>query len=1067
MTDAPPAAPSQAPLRLDKWLWAARLFKTRALAAQAIDGGRVEVNGERAKRARHVTVGDLIRVRRGPFEYRLTIRGLSERRGPAKDAATLYEEDPMARRAREALALQLKAVPTAFYDGKGRPTKKQRRDLDRFKDTLGLLVLLALPLPGALAAQDLSHPLPTDPAVTIGTLPNGLRYYIRENHEPKQRAELRLVVHAGSVLEDDDQQGLAHFTEHMAFNGTSHFHKQAIVDYLESVGMRFGADLNAYTSFDETVYMLEIPTDTAAVFHTAFQILEDWASTVSFDSVEIDKERGVVIEEWRLGRGANGRILDKQFPILLKGSKYAERLPIGKKDILESFKHPTLVRFYKDWYRPDLMAVVAVGDFDAREVEGLIREHFSRLTNPPNERPRPVIDVPDNTAPLFAIAADPEETSTSVGVAFKQPLRDHSTYGAYRQGLVEDLFSAMLNARLYELSQKADPPFLGAGVGQGRFVGAKEFFQMGAAVKDGAIPPGLEALLTEAARVARFGFTAPELERAKARQLRSMERMFAEREKTNSNAYAGEYIRNFLEGEAFPGIATELAMTRQYLPGITLEETNRLASAWITPNNRVVMVSAPQKPDVPVPSDSDLAAVFAHVGNKPLVAYADTLSAAPLVPTAPQPGKVVGETAIPEIGVTEWTLSNGVHVVLKPTDFKDDEVLVRAISPGGTSLAPDRNWLSAEMASSVVSMSGAGAFSAVDLQKVLAGKAVSAGPMIGENEEGFYGSGSPKDLETLLQLIYLYATAPRTDSAAFAAMTARIRAFTANRGASPEANFQDTLQVTLAQGNPRERPLTAALVDSIDLGTAMAFYRDRFADLGDFTFFFVGNVDTTTLRPLVERWLGGLPSAGRKETWRDLGIRPPTGIVEKTVHKGLEPKARISIIFTGPFEDSRENRYALRSLGEALSIRLREVLREDMGGVYGVGASGSSQIVPDTSYSFSIGFGADPVRLDSLRAAVVTEIRAFQTTGPSDSIIEKVQETQRRTRETSMRQNNYWLGQLVAAREYHQDPRAILTYEQLIDALTRTTVRDAARRYLRLDNYVEVRLVPEAGKPGT
>jgi len=1067
MANVPPTTPSHAPMRLDKWLWAARFFKTRALAAQALDGGRVEVNGERAKRARHVTEGDQIRVRKGPFEYRLTIRGLSERRGPAKKAATLYEEDPMTKRARETLALQLKTQPTAFYDGKGRPTKKQRRDLDRFKDTLGLLLLLALPVPAALAAQDLARPLPTDPSVTLGTLPNGLRYYIRENHEPKQRAELRLVVHAGSVLEDDDQQGLAHFTEHMAFNGTSHFHKQAIVDYLESVGMRFGADLNAYTSFDETVYMLEIPTDTASVFRTAFQILEDWASTVSFDSVEIDKERGVVIEEWRLGRGANGRMLDKQFPILLKGSKYAERLPIGKKETLESFKRPELVRFYKDWYRPDLMAVIAVGDFDAREVEGLIREHFSRLQNPPNERPRPVTDVADNTEPLFAIASDPEATSTSVGVAFKQALRDHSTYGAYRQGLVEDLFSAMLNARLYEISQKADPPFLGAGVGQGRFIGAKEFFQMFAAVKDGAIPPGLDALLTEATRVERFGFTAPELERAKARRLRSIERSFAEREKTNSSAYASEYIRNFLEGEAFPGIATELEMTRQYLPEITLDETNRLASEWITPSNRVILVSAPEKADAPVPTEAELAAVFAQVGKKPLVAYADTLGSAPLVPSAPRPGKVVAESAIAEIGVTEWTLSNGVHVVVKPTDFKDDEVLVRAISPGGTSLAPDRDWLSAEMASSVVGRSGAGAFSAVDLQKVLAGKAVSAGPTIGETEEGFFGSGSPKDLETLLQLVYLYATAPRTDSAAFAAMMGQIRAFTANRGASPEANFQDTLQVTLAQGNPRERPLTSALVDSIDLGTAVRFYRDRFADFGDFTFFFVGNVDPATLRPLVERWLGGLPSSGRKETWRDLGIRPPTGVVEKVVRKGLEPKGRMSMIFTGPFRENRENRYALRSLGEALSIRLREVLREDMGGVYGVGASGSSRIVPDTSYSFSIGFGADPERLDELKAAVVTTIRAFQSEGVSDSIVEKVQETQRRTNETSLRQNNYWMSQLVGLRRSGIDPRRILTYDELIDALTSTTIRDAARRYLRLDNYVEVRLVPETVKPGT
>jgi zinc protease len=829
MAEAPATTTGHPTMRLDKWLWAARLFKTRTLAAQALDGGRVDVNGERAKRARHVTVGDEVRFRKGPFEYRLIIRGLSERRGPAKDAGTLYEEDPMARRARETLALQLKSMPTAFYDGKGRPTKKQRRDLERLKGTLGVVLLLSVSASTAVA-QDLSRPLPTDPAVTVGTLANGLRYYIRENHEPKQRAELRLVVRAGSVLEDDDQQGLAHFVEHMAFNGTSHFHKQELVDYLESVGMRMGADLNAGTSFDQTVYMLQIPTDTASVVQTAFQILEDWASTVSFDSVEIDKERGVVIEEWRLGRGADGRMQDKQFPIIFKGSKYADRLPIGKKETLESFKRPQLVRFYKDWYRPDLMAVIAVGDFDAHEIESLIREHFAHLKNPPNERPRPEIGVPDNVAPLYAIASDPEATSTSVGVLFKQELRDHSTYGAYRQGLVEDLFSAMLNDRLFELSQKADPPFLGAGVGQGRFIGAKEIFQMGAAVKDGAVPAGLEALLTEAARVSRFGFTAPELERAKARRLRGMERMFAERDKTNSAQYASEYIRNFTDGEAFPGIATELDLTRQYLPGITLEETNRLASAWITPQNRVIMVSAPQKADAPVPTEAELSAVFDEAAKQPLVAYTDTLGAAPLVAAAPVPGKVVAESTVPEVGLTEWTLSNGIHVVVKPTDFKDDEVLVRAISPGGTSLAPDPDWLSAELATSIVNASGAGAFSAVDLQKVLAGKAVNAGPMISETEEGFYGSGSPKDLETMLQLIYLYATAPRVDSAAFDAMTARIRAFTANRGASPEANFQDTLQVTLSQGNPRERPLTSSLVDSIDLGRAVAFYRDRFGD---------------------------------------------------------------------------------------------------------------------------------------------------------------------------------------------------------------------------------------------
>ena len=1054
-----------APIRLDKWLWAARFFKTRALAAAALDGGRVDVNGERAKRARQVHAGDQIRIRHGPFEYKLKVLLLSERRGPAKVAATLYEEDPMAKRAREALALQLRSQPSAFYDGKGRPTKKQRRDLDRFKRSLAVVLLLGLS--GTLGAQNRpAQPLPVDSQITVGTLPNGLRYYVRANGKPEHRAELRLVVHAGSVLEDDDQQGLAHFVEHMAFNGTRHFAKQQLVNYLESIGMKFGPEVNAYTSFDETVYMLQIPTDTASVVQTAFQILEDWADGVAFDSVEIDKERGVIIEEWRLGRGAGSRMLDKQIPIIFKGSKYAERLPIGQPDILRTFRHDALTRFYRDWYRPDLMAVIAVGDFDPKAIAALIRGRFAPLHTPSRERLRPTIDVPDHAEPLFAIASDREATNTSVSVLYKQALRDHSTFGAYRQGIVEDLFSAMLNARFFELSQQADPPFLGAGAGQGRFIGAKEVFSLGAGVRDGGTVRGLDALLTEAERVARFGFTPAELEREKARRLRGLEQAYAERAKTESDSYADEYARNFLEQEPIPGITTELALTREFLPGITLDDVNRIARAWITPANRVVLVSAPEKPDVPVPAEPELSAVFAQVAGKQIAAYADTLGQAPLVPVAPKPTAVVSEKTIPEIGVTEWTLANGVRVVLKPTDFKDDEVLMQAVSPGGTSLAPDDRYMSAALASSIVGVSGAGTFSAVDLQKVLAGKAVRVGPSIDDTEEGLRGSASPKDIETLFQLAYLYVTAPRLDSAAFGSLRQRLLAFVANRGASPEANFQDTLQVTLAQGNPRERPLTPAVVQEVDLGSAMAFYRDRFADASDFTFYFVGNIDLAAMRPLVEEYLGGLPSIRRHETWRDLNIPPPTGIVRKVVHKGVEPKARTQLVFTGPFQDSREARYALRALADALGIRLREILREDLGGVYGVAVSASSSIAPDTTYSVSIGFGADPARVDELVDSTFTALRAFQSAGPSDSIVHKVMETQLRTRETSLKQNAYWLGQLVAAQQWGVDPRGILTYGQLIDGLTAASIRDAARRYLRLDNYVQVTLLPEEAKQG-
>jgi zinc protease len=957
-------------------------------------------------------------------------------------------------------------MPTAFFDGKGRPTKKQRRDIDRLKRSLG--VALCLSLPAALPAQDQNTVrLSVDPQVTMGTLANGLRYYVRVNREPQKRAEFRLVVHAGSVLEDDDQQGLAHFTEHMAFNGTANFPRQRLVNYLESIGMRFGPDINAYTSFDETVYMLQVPTDTSGVISTAFQILDDWAHAVSFDSAEIDKERGVVIEEWRLGQGAGARVRDQQFPVIFKGSKYAERLPIGKKEILESFPYDAARRFYRTWYRPDLMAVVAVGDFDGAEIERQIKAHFADLKTPPSPRARPTVDVPDHAEPLFTIASDPELTSTNVGVLFKQPLRDHGTRDAYRQGIVEDLFSAMLNARLFELSQKSDPPFLGAGGGQGRFIGAKEVFSLGANVRDGGAARGLEALLTEAERVARFGFTPPELERAKARRLRGMERAHAEREKTNSAAYASEYVGNFLVGEAIPGIEAELALHRDLLPGITLDETNSLARAWITPHNRVVAVSAPEKAGVTLPTDAELAAVFAGMAGKTIVAYTDTLTATALVANPPTPGRVVGERAVAELGLTEWRLANGITVVLKPTDFKDDEVVMQAISPGGSSLVADDRYLSASMATGVISASGVGGFSAVDLQKVLAGKAVNLRPFIGETEEGLTGGGSPKDLETLLQLAYLYVTAPRLDSAAVSALRARMLTFAENRGRSPEGVFSDTLQVTLTQGHFRARPLTTDRIERVDGADALEFYRNRFADVGDFTFFLVGNIDLAATKPLVETWLGGLPAAGRREAWRDVGMRPPKGVVKRIVRKGIEPKARIQLVFTGPFQSDAESRYVLQSLGEALRIRLREVLREDLGGVYGVSVGAGSSITPDTSYQVSVGFGADPARLDELLDSTLATIHAFQESGPTDSIVAKVQEAQRRSRETSLRQNGYWLGQLAFVQRYHLDPKTILDYEARVAQLTGAKIREAARRYIRFDNYVQVSLLPETPAGGT
>lgn len=906
--------------------------------------------------------------------------------------------------------------------------------------------------------------LPVDPQVTVGTLDNGLTYYIRTNQRPENRAELRLVVNAGSVLEDEDQLGLAHFLEHMAFNGTEHFEKQELFDYMESVGMQTGAHVNAYTSFDETVYMLTVPTDTTEVMEKAFQILEDWAHLIVLDSVEIEKERGVVIEEWRLGRGAQARMLDEQFPILFQNSRYAERLPIGKREIVETFGHEALGRFYADWYRPDLMSVVAVGDFDEDRIVDLITEHFAGLTTVASPRQREVFDVPDHDEALFAIAVDPEAPNTTVALYHKQPLREQGSLGAYRQQLVEALYNSMLNARLFELTQQAEAPFLFAASGQGRFIGTSEVYQLFAGVNEDGIPTGLEALLREGERVARHGFNASELARHKVDFLRGLEQVYAERENQESRALAAEYIRAFLQGEPIPGIETEFALSQALMPTIELVEVNRLAAEWITERSRVVMVNAPSKPNLHTPTADELRATIAAVMDTELLPYVDAVSDEPLIAELPAPATIVAEERIEEIDVTIWNLENGVRVLLKPTDFKDDEVLFRSYSPGGTSLASDEDYLSAITASDVVGQGGVGAFSMIDLQKVLAGKAVNVSPGISSLYESISGAASPEDLETMFQLVYLYFTEPRKDSTAFLAYRSQVQGFLANRGASPQVAFSDTIQVTMAQGHFRARPISAELFDEVDLNASFDFYRDRFADASDFTFVFVGAFSLDSIRPLVQTYIGGLPSIDREEIWRDVGIDPPEGVIRKAVRKGVEPQSQTQMIFTGPFEYTSENRQVIRSLASTLETRLQEVLREDLGGTYGVSVSASYERFPEAGYGLRITFGSDPERVEELTEVVFSEIESFKNAGPDADDVNNAKEIQRRSKETSLRENGYWVAQLTFADQYETDPRFLTSYD-MIDSLTVEKIRDAAVQYLRTDNYVLISLFPETPVP--
>ena len=929
-----------------------------------------------------------------------------------------------------------------------------------------LIVVLVCSMSSAAMTQSLklTDPMPVDPEITIGTFPNGLKYYIRANKKPEKRAELRLVVKAGSILEDDDQLGLAHFVEHMAFNGTKNFPKSELIKFIESLGMRFGADLNAYTSFDETVYMLQVPTDKPGAMERAFQVLEDWAHNVSFDPAEIDKERGVVMEEWRIRRGAGARMTEKLFPIMFKGSRYATRLPIGTPEIIQNAKPERLTQYYKDWYRPDLMAVVAVGDFDKAAIEKLVNTHFGSLPKPANPRPRTIYDVPDRVDTGFAISTDKEASNTNIEISTILPARPEGSIGAYRQKTLDRLFSGMMNARFIEMTQKPDSPFVFAFNGRGSFLArSKDVAFLTAFVKEDGVEPGMRALLTEAERVARFGFTETELARQKVNVLRNYERSSIEKDNVLSSARAAEYIRNFLQNETLPSLDDEYALHKRFVPDITLDEINKLARERFptTAQNRLVVLTAPQKPNLVIPDEAKLAALLKEAPPADLKAYVDTVGTAALLESPPAPGKIVKTTNNEKAGLTIWELNNGVKVVLKPTNFRNDEILFEASSPGGTSLASDADYIPARTATQVIANGGLAKFSSIDLGKMMTGKIASANPYISELEEGMSGSSSRKDLETLFQLIYLRFTQPRADTNAFAAQQTQTRTLLANQSVIPEFALFETLNSVRFQNHPRRRMLNAATVDQWDLDKSLAFYKERFADASDFTFYFVGSFDEPAIKPLVERYLGALPSLNRKEKWKDLGIKPATGVVEKRVEKGMEPKSLSYIVFSGPFVFDQENRVAIRAMSEILQSRLIELVREELGGTYNISANPGYTKNPRPEYSISIQFGSSPDRTEDLIKRVFEEIEKFKKEGPTEKQVTGQKEKLLREFETNSKQNGYLLSQISLRFHHGEDPAGIWMIPEFYQKIDAAMIKEAANRYLNTASYVKVSLFPE------
>jgi zinc protease len=911
-------------------------------------------------------------------------------------------------------------------------------------------------------APEMSKLLPMDPSVRVGVLPNGLKYFIQKNAEPKKRVQLRLAVKAGSTLETDEQQGLAHFMEHMNFNGTKNFPKNELVNFLQKSGVRFGADLNAYTSFDETVYMLPIPSDSIQIVEKGMQILEDWAHNATLDPSEIDKERGVVLEESRLGKGVQARMRDKYFPMILNNSQYAKRLPIGKDDILKNFKYETLKQFHQDWYRPDLEAVAVVGDIDMDVVEKMIREKFSGIQNPANEKPRTNYTINLSGGTDVAIVTDPEQPNTMIQIFNKQPKRKDVTYQDRRDGLVRTLFNQMLSARIQELTQKADPPFQYGFAGYGGFLSNLDAFTSFVMIKGSNIEKGLKAILDESARAKKFGFTATEFERAKKSYMVSQENAYKEKDKTESEQLVDGLVSAFIENENLTSIEFNYQFTKQYIGGITLDEVNQIAGKLISDENRSVILMAPEKEKDKLPSEAQLKEWINSAG-KDVKAYVDETISKPLLAKIPTGSKVVATKQIPEIGVTELTFGNGVKAVLKATDFKNDEIVFSGFSFGGTNLYADKDADNARLASAVTLMSGLGDFSAVNLRKMLADKTVRVNPFINSLGEGINGSASPKDLETALQLAYGYFTTPRFDGEVIKGFLANQKDNLANqqKTLTPEKVYGDSLTAVMVNYNARNMPMTLARMEKVDANRAFEIYKERFADASDFTFFFVGNFKNETITPLLEKYLGGLPSIKRKETFKDLGINPPKGAVAKTVYKGTEPKARVTLVWTGELPAyTAETDKQIEALGEVLEIKLIEKLREEESGVYGVGVSASAGKTPSKRYSFRIAFGCGPENVDKLIARTLAEIQKIKDKGAEQGDIDKFKAEGKRQLEVQLRDNGFWLGYLQGQYQESEDVKDVLKENDLMAKVTVASTQAAANNYFSKD-FIKVILLPE------
>lgn len=928
---------------------------------------------------------------------------------------------------------------------------------------IGLFFCVAVQSQTGNTQIKLEDKLPVDSDVKVGKLPNGLTYYIRKNVKPEKKAQLRLVVNTGSVLEDADQQGLAHFMEHMNFNGSKNFPKNELVNYLQSIGVKFGADLNASTSFDETIYILPIPTDDPTKIEKGFTVLEDWASGASLDPEEIEKERGVVLEESRLGKGASERMGKIYLPLLFNGSKYSDRLPIGSDSILANFKPEVLQRFYKDWYRPDLMAVVVVGDIDPAEAEKQIIKHFGGIKKPVKPRERPaMIPIKERKKNEAVVLTDKEQQQKILQIlhSFKK-MEQVKTWKDYRKSVIEALYSSMLNQRLSELSQSKEPPFVFGGAGSINFLRGYKASASFALLGDKPVDKAIAALTTTNESIRKFGFLQSELDRAKSSLLTQTERSKIDKDKTESARFVQDYISNYLNGTQIASIDDRYAFMKSYMPGITLEEVNKLAKEEEVAGQFAILMG-PENSKATLPEPKNLLAMMDDAKKIPVIAYTEKTVGKNLIENIATSGKITAETKNSKLGTADFTLSNGITVTLKSTEFKNDEIQMDAWRRGGYSNFSLADKMNAENAAVMVNQMGVKDLSPVDLEKFLAGKTISVFPYVSLNDEGIEGNSSVKDLETFFQLIHLYFTAPRKDEALFKTSVNNQKSLVQNMMADPFSYFQDTLTRIRYNNHPwmqvTEKP---SEFDQLNLDKLMGIYKGIFGNAFGMHFTFVGNIDEKTLKPLLEKYIASLPASPKEIKTTDVGLRPVKGVVDVKIKRGMDQKSLVNILFSGETKYSKDESLKLKALTEIITIRIIEQLRETMGGIYGGGANGNISKRPYEYYTLTTSFPCGPDNVDKLTKAVFSIYEELRTKGCDAKELDKVKETWKNQYKEQAKQNEYWLSILSNDWINNEDPEWYLNYESSVNSITVDDIKNAAVKFLDLNNYVKGSLYPE------